>query len=659
MKRILRNVLIGLASLVLLAFLAGTALYIQKEKTVKEKYALLGDKAPMLNLAGMEFRDLNKNGRLDPYEDARNPVETRVEDLLSQMTLEEKAGLMFITMIGMNQDGGHLDLPPLEFDPMNWLFYNILDDNATLLVDKKMNHFNIINSYPPNVLARFNNLIQEKAERSRLGIPVTIATDPRHGSENNPGAAIYTPSFSQWPSSLGLAATRDTTLVRKFGEIAAEDYKATGIRLALHPMADLATEPRWGRSNGTFGEDAELAAKMTYAYVKGFQGDTLSKESVICMTKHFSGGGPQKDGEDAHFPYGAEQVYPGDNFDYHVRPFTEGAFPAHTGQIMPYYGIPVDQTDENVAFGFNKQIITTLLRDSLNFKGVICTDWNIINNTGLDEARAWGVEHLSPKERVLKVLEAGCDQFGGESSPEQILALVNEGKLSEERIDESVRRLLRDKFTLGLFEDPYVDAEKALSITTTEEKQRLAEEAQAKSTVLLKNNLILPLPKKTRVYLDGFSNPEVFDGLGTVVDKVEDADVVLVRKRTPYDPRNQYLLEQFFHQGRLYYTQEEIAPVKAYAWEKVVVSIVNLERAAILSPLEQQSSAMLAEFGASEKVIAEMLFGIKEPTGKLPFELPRSQEAVEKQLEDVPYDSEDPLYPFSFGLHYPENKTWF
>ena len=655
MKRVFRYLLIGLTSLGLLAFLVGTILYVKKKKTVKEKYALLGDKAPMLNLGGMEFRDLNKNGRLDPYEDARNPVETRVEDLLSQMKLEEKAGVMFITMIGMNQDGGHLDLPPLEFDPMNWLFYNILDDNATLLVDKKMNHFNIINSYPPDVLARFNNLIQEKAERSRLGIPVTIATDPRHGSENNPGAAIYTPSFSQWPSALGLAATRDTTLVRKFGEIVAEDYKATGIRLALHPMADLATEPRWGRSNGTFGEDAELAAKMTYAYVKGFQGDTLSNESVICMTKHFSGGGPQKDGEDAHFPYGAEQVYPGDNFDYHVRPFTEGALPAHTGQIMPYYGIPVDQTDENVAFGFNKQIITTLLRDSLNFKGVICTDWNIINNTGLDEARAWGVEHLSPKERVLKVLEAGCDQFGGESSPQQIITLVNEGKLSEKRIDESVRRLLRDKFTLGLFEDPYVDADKALNITTTKEKQRLAEEAQAKSTVLLKNNLVLPLPKETRIYLDGFSKPAAFDGLGKIVDKTEDADVILVRKRTPFDPRNQYLLEQFFHQGRLYFSQEEIDPVKAFAQKKVVVSIVNLERAAILSPLEQLSSAMLAEFGASEKVIAEILFGIREPMGKLPFELPRSQEAVEKQLEDLPYDSKDPLYPFGHGLNYPEN----
>ena len=558
-------------------------------------------------------------------------------------------------MIGMTQDGNHLDLPPIEFDPMNWLFFSILDDNSTLLVEKKMNHFNIINSYPPSVLAQFNNLIQEKAERSRLGIPVTIATDPRHGSKNNPGAAIFTPSFSQWPSSLGLAATRDTALVRRFGKLAAEDYKATGIRLALHPMADLATEPRWGRSNGTFGEDAALSAEMTYAYVRGFQGDTINRESVICMTKHFSGGGPQKDGEDAHFPYGAEQVYPGNNFDYHLRPFTEGALPANTGQIMPYYGIPVDQTKENVAFGFNKQIITTLLRDSLNFKGVICTDWNIINDTGLDVARAWGVENLSPKERVLKVLEAGCDQFGGESSPEQIIALVKEGKLSEKRIDESVKRLLRDKFSLGLFENPYVEVEKAMTITTHPAKQKLAEEAQAKSTTLLKNNALLPLPKNTKLFLDGFTNNKVFSSYGVVVDDFEDADVVLVKKQTPYDPRNQYLLEQFFHQGRLYYTSDETSALATYAEKKPVVSIVNLERGAILTPIEELSQALLVEFGASEKVLAELLFGIRKPQGKLPIELPRRQEAVEKQMEDMPYDSENPLYPFGHGLLYTNN----
>ena len=169
---------------------------------------------------------------------------------------------------------------------------------------------------------------------------------------------------------------------------------------------------------------------MTKAYVLGFQGDSLDQNGVACMTKHFSGGGPQEDGEDAHFPYGKNQVYPGNNFDYHVTPFTDGAFEANTAQIMPYYGIPIGQTSEDVAFGFNKDIITTLLRDSLKFKGVVCTDWNIISNTRIGEGRAWGIEDLSPKERVQKVIDAGCDQFGGESIPELIVELVHDGAIS-------------------------------------------------------------------------------------------------------------------------------------------------------------------------------------------------------------------------------------
>lgn len=658
MNRIFIKISIGLISFIVLIVLVGTGFYFKEAQKIKTIYDKLGETAPQLKYNGQLFRDLNKNGRLDVYENSQETVEARVEDLLAQMSLEEKAGMMFITMIGMNTKGEHLDLPPLTLDPMNLVFYTILSTNADMLVNKKMNHFNIINSYPPDVLARFNNLLQEKAERSRLGIPVTIATDPRHGSKNNPGAAIYTPDFSQWPTSLGLAATRDTTLVRRFGEIAREDYKAAGIRLALHPMADLATEPRWGRSNGTFGEDAALSAAMTYAYVKGFQGDTLSKESVICMTKHFSGGGPQKDGEDAHFPYGAEQVYPGNNFDYHLRPFVEGAFPANTGQIMPYYGIPLEQTDENVAFGFNKQIITQLLRDSLQFKGVICTDWNIINDKGLDEARAWGVEHLSPMERMLKVIDAGCDQFGGEETPAQLIALVKEGKLSEDRIDLSVKRLLRDKFTLGLFDDPYVQPEEALAVTTAAYKREAAEEAQIKSTVLLKNKGVLPLKQGSKIYVDGFETPEVIAPFATLVSSPEKADVIVVKRNTPFDPRTDYFLEQFFHQGRLYFTKEELSPIKAYAKEKPVISVVNLERAAILTQIDALSKGLLVEFGTTEATLAKLLFGKASPSGKLPIELPRSQEAVEAQFEDVPYDSENPLYPFGYGLNYPTNATF-
>ena len=650
--RIIGKVLKWFTAIFVLLLLLGGGWYFFEAKKINTVYSQLGEKAPVLTIDNLTFRDLNKNGKLDPYEDDRNSTEKRVEDLLSQMTLEEKAGTMFISMIGMTQKGGHLDLPPLNFDPLNIVFYTILSSNAEMLVNRKMTHFNIINSYSPDVLAKFNNTLQEKAERSRLGIPITIATDPRHGKKNNPGAAIYTPSFSQWPTSLGLAATRDTTLVREFGEIAREDYKATGIRLALHPMADLATEPRWGRSNGTFGEDASLSAAMTYAYVKGFQGDTLTNESVVCMTKHFSGGGPQKDGEDAHFPYGSEQVYPGNNFNYHIRPFTEGAFPANTGQIMPYYGIPVGQTKEDVAFAFNKQIITQMLRDSLKFDGVICTDWNIINDKGLDKARAWGVEDLSPKERMLKVIEAGCDQFGGEDTPEQLIALVKQGKLSEDRIDISVRRLLRDKFTLGLFENPYVDPDKALKITTSSYKRNKAEQAQIKSTVLLKNETILPIKRGINIFLDGFETSKAFDSYGKVVQTVKEADVVVVKRNTPFDERNEYFLEQFFHQGRLNFTPEELAPIKAYAKEKPVITIINLERAAILTEIAAYSKGLLAEFGATDATLAKILFGEASPKGKLPIELPRSQQAVEAQLEDVPYDSENPLFPFGFGLNY-------
>jgi beta-glucosidase len=194
-----------------------------------------------------------------------------------------------------------------------------------MVVGRQIKHFNIVSSNSPQLMARWCNRLQKMAERTRLGIPVSISSDPRHSAHGNLGAAIGTEGFSQWPDPLGLAATRDTELVREFGDIARQEYIATGIRVALHPMADLATEPRWARINGTFGEDAELASQMTVAYIQGFQGAALGKDSVSCMLKHFPGGGPQKDGLDAHFSYGREQVYPGDNFDYHLIPF-ERAF---------------------------------------------------------------------------------------------------------------------------------------------------------------------------------------------------------------------------------------------------------------------------------------------------------------------------------------------
>ncbi|NQU51869.1 MAG: glycoside hydrolase family 3 C-terminal domain-containing protein [Bacteroidetes bacterium] len=652
MKRALKIIGIVLATFVVIIAIAATVYYVKLSNKSKENMALLGEEAQMLSQDGIQFRDLNKNGKLDIYEDTRANLEDRVDNLVSQMTVEEKAGSMFVTMIGMTSKGEPMETPIITSDPLTMMFSFILPSNSEMVAKKLMNSFNIISSFEADILARYNNNLQKMAERTRLGIPVTIASDPRHGVENNPGTAIFTPAFSQWPGSLGLAATRDTQLVREFGDIARQEYNAVGIRLALHPMADLATEPRWGRANGTFGEDAHLSAMMTKAYVLGFQGDSLNANSVACMTKHFSGGGPQMNGEDAHFPYGREQVYPGDNFAYHVIPFTEGAFPAKTAQIMPYYGIPVGQTDEDVAFGFNKAVITNLLRDSLKFEGVVCTDWGLITDSRSGEARAWGVEQLSELERVKKVIEAGCDQFGGEAVPGMIVELVKTGQLTEERINASVKRIMKDKFILGLFDDPYVDEAKAAQIAGKQEFVNKGKEAQRKSVVLLKNENILPLKSGTKVYAHNWFAPEVINNFGTLVDNPDEADVIVVRVSTPFDPRSEFLLERFFHQGRLYFNEEELAGILPLLNKKPSIVITNLERPAILTEMDEVASAMIGEFGTSEDILSEILFGKVNPSGKLPFELPSSWEAVQNQFEDVPYDSQDPLYQFGHGLTY-------
>ncbi|MBT8177567.1 MAG: hypothetical protein KJO68_00395 [Eudoraea sp.] len=323
--RILKYLLLGLISLVIIA---GFIIYFRAKNASNKNMELLGPEAPTLTENGRAFRDLNKNGKLDVYEDPSAALEARVADLVSQMNLEEKAGTMFVSMIGSTPKGKPMETPILSTDILVLGASLVLPTNSELIARKKLNSFNILTSLDADLMAKYNNLIQKMAERTRLGIPITIATDPRHGTENNPGAALYTPAFSQWPTSLGLAATRDTVLVRHFGDVARQEYRAVGITVALHPMADLATEPRWARVNGTFGEDAMLSAQMTKAYVLGFQGDSLNQNSVACMTKHFSGGGPQKDGEDAHFPYGKEQVYPGSNFD-------SMSFPLRKGHLKP------------------------------------------------------------------------------------------------------------------------------------------------------------------------------------------------------------------------------------------------------------------------------------------------------------------------------------
>ena len=274
---------------------------------------------------------------------------------------------------------------------------------------------------------------------------------------------------------------------------------------------------------------------------------------MACMTKHFSGGGPQEDGEDAHFPYGKNQVYPGNNFEYHLIPFEKGAFPAKTAQIMPYYGVPVGQTGEEVGFGFNKEIITGMLRQKYKFDGVVCADWGLVSDSPAKPASAFGVEHLSEVQRAGKIIEAGCDMFGGEASPQWVIELVQSGELSEERLDLSIRRILKDKFRLGLFDNPYVAVDN-FTVFNKEAINQKGEAAQRKSLVLLKNEKnILPLKKGVKLFVEGM-DIEVVEQFSNIVSTPSEADYIILKLYTPFDPRSKYLLERFFHQGRLDFT---------------------------------------------------------------------------------------------------------
>ncbi|HQQ82927.1 MAG TPA: glycoside hydrolase family 3 C-terminal domain-containing protein, partial [Cyclobacteriaceae bacterium] len=375
------------------------------------------------------------------------------------------------------------------------------------------------------------------------------------------------------------------------------------------------------------------------------------------MTKHFSGGGPQKEGLDSHFEFHKGQVYPGNNFNYHLIPF-EAAFEAHTAAIMPYYGIPTDQTSENVGFGFNKDIVTRLLREKYKYDGIVCTDWGLITDVDMGvavwPARAWGVEKLSEADRVLKVIEAGCDQFGGESRTDLVLQLVKAGKVSEQRLDESVRRLLRLKFTLGQFDNPYVNVERALATVGKPEWKALGEATQRRAYTLLKNDKnILPLEAgKLKIYIRNI-NPELAAKYGTVVDKPEQADFALIRLQTPWVPvETNNPLARGFHHGDLDFKGSRKDSIIQLL--KTVPTIVDLyiDRPAVIPEISRYAKGLLVNFGASDVALLDVVFGKAKPEGKLPFELPSSMEAVRNQKEDMPYDSKNPLYPFGFGLRY-------
>ncbi|WP_216915859.1 glycoside hydrolase family 3 protein [Nocardia noduli] len=569
-----------------------------------------------------------------PYRDSSLPIDQRVEDLLSRMTLQDKAGLMFHEMAFVSDldEPGQFGKPALRTS-----------------LDKRINHFSTLFVPSAREIAVWHNTVQEAASRHPLGIPVTLSSDPRNSFTNNPLTALMAGPFSQWPEPLGFAAIGSEQLVERFADVTRREYLAVGIRTALHPQIDLATEPRWARTSGTFGEDAELVSRLGVAYVRGLQGESVGPESVSAMAKHFPGGGPQKDGEDPHFAYGREQVYPGGRFDLHLQPF-EAVIAAGVSQIMPYYGMPVGTEYEEVGFSFNKAIITDLLREQLGYDGIVCSDWGILGNT------CWGVENLTYEERMRKALDAGIDQFGGESKPEVLVALVKAGKVEEKRLDSSVRRLLREKFALGLFENPFVDPDSADRLVGAPEARAEGLAAQAAAHTLLENAdqgpASLPLSSGLRLYLEGLSAQAVGDR-ASVVNTPEEADVAVLRLAAPWQSRGEPgTPESFFHAGSLAFPAEEVSRITEICEKVPTVIDIYLDRPAILADVEQAAASIIANFGASETAFVQVLFGEAAPEGKLPFDIPSSMAAVEASRSDTPHDTAAPTYRYGFGLRY-------
>ena len=510
---------------------------------------------------GYAFKDLNRNDSLDAYEDWRLTAQERAADLAKKLSVEEIAGLMLysshqsVPMVS-HMGFGESTYGGKSFKESGAKPSDLSDDQKKFLRDDHLRAVLMTGVESPEVAARWNNNMQAYVEALDHGIPANTSSDPRHEAkattEYNAGAGGQ---ISLWPTSLGLAATFDPQLVYRFGEIASEEYRALGIATALSPQVDIATDPRWTRFNGTFGEDPQLATDMAQAYCDAFQTTPETKgwgtKSVNAMVKHWYGYGAQEGGRDSHLASGKYAVYPGKNLAMHKRSFAEGAFRLKGGTemasaVMPIYSIlwNQDPSGENVGGSYSRWLIQQQLRDEAKFEGVVCTDWGITKDMKvLDSPRGgkpWGAEALTETERHYKILQAGVDQFGGNNEIGPVIEAYKmwakeQGEASaRERFEQSARRLLLNVFRVGLFENPYLDPAESQKTVGNPEFMKAGYEAQLKSVVMLKNhsNQTLPVKEKKKVYVPKRHFPAIPGLWGGISEEktVEPIDLALVGK---------------------------------------------------------------------------------------------------------------------------------
>ena len=635
-----------------------------------------------LTVNGKVFKDLNSNGVLDDYENWELSVEKRVADLISQMTLEEKAGLMMIPEF-QDIEGSKMQQPD-----------NLIDQHARYFIYRK--------TPSADVIAETNNQLQERTEGTRLGIPAVLISNPRNHyttiadiSDLEEAEDYYITAkdepgqFTIFPDSLGFAATRDLNLVREFAQIARKEWTSSGLRKMYGYNADVATQPLWSRILETFGESPKLIADINYTLIKGFQGEELDENSVALTTKHFPGGGPRFLGRDPHFEEGNFNIYPtkGSLQKYHLPPFI-AAVEAGTSSILPYYAYPSNQSAdqglppfneneqfEEVGFIFNKPFITDLLREKLQYKGYVNSD------TGAAVGMAWGVKDMTLEARAAKALEAGANIFSGEKDPQPIIKAVEQGLVGEEKINGSVAFLLTEMMNLGLFENPYVDSKKALEVVNDPASKEKADVVHRKSIVLLRNDQnLLPLNDKKikdiKLYVESFPAGEQnantiefketiqkYDANITLTDRLEEATHALVWIK----PKQDLLKKQpsisigpdtnISNKSRIIEIQKTVP----------TITVIDFSSPWLIQEIEQNAAAVIGTFGVKTEALVDVIRGDFNPTGKLPITIPASEEALANDKMDVPGFDEGPSYVYEaksgdkygygFGLSYPKTKS--
>lgn len=623
------------------------------------------------------------------YKDPTQPVDKRVVSLMRQMTLEEKVAQMcqYVGLKHMQNSEKHLTLEELKKNHAHGFYKDLHSSQVAEMVEQ-----GLVGSFLHVTDLEEANLLQSLARKSRLQIPLLIGIDAIHGNGLCYGVTIY-------PTAIGQASTFNTALVKQAAGETAFETRATGAHWAFTPNVDIARDPRWGRTGETYGEDPFLVSAMGVATVEGLQGDKADRsEKVLACVKHLVGGGQ---------PVNGRNCAP---FDASERMLNEIFFPPFKSCVdAGAYTLMAAHNELNgiPCHGY-KYLLSEILRDRWDFDGFVVSDW-------MDIERMHGQHRTAetPEDASIQSVNAGVDMhMHGPHFDEHIINAVRTGKIDENRVDEAVRKILKAKFELGLFENPYCDEQKSKEVLFNPKHQETALQLSRESIVLLTNKGILPIDESkyknifvvgpnanSHAILGDWGLPQPEENLVTVLEGLEK-----VSPSTTF-----HFLDMGFNIRKM--DPEKIGQVRKMAQRMDAVIVVvgensmrerwlektcgeNMDRSDIALPgLQQQlveevhksgvpvivvlvngrqlgvewiadnASALVeawepGSFGG--QAVAEVLYGKVNPSGKLPVTVPRHVGQIQCVYNQksantwFPYalGNSDPLFCFGYGLNY-------